>query len=159
MLVNFMSIYLLSYCLHKVQPFRLTGGLFEGESIISFLYVGCQGVSEVGEIFWRGLGSLFMVDQLWCKTRCFWENILGGRHGHRCKESNESKYLWYDFSLMYLSLTLLLRLNPEILRFTYYRIRQEDCEGTLWYSPLGEFKVSTSRLTLEVFCALLEWLA
>ena len=33
-LVNFMSSYLLSRCLHKVHPERLTGGLFEGGGII-----------------------------------------------------------------------------------------------------------------------------
>ena len=50
MLVNFMSIYLLSYFLHTVQPVRLTGGLFECENVISCLYYGDQGVDEVGEI-------------------------------------------------------------------------------------------------------------
>ena len=49
-IVNFMKTYLLSHFPHKFQPVRLTGGLFEGEGIISCLYAGCQGVGEFGEI-------------------------------------------------------------------------------------------------------------
>ena len=46
MIVNFMRTYLL----HKFQPVRFTGDLFEGKGIMSYLYVGGQGDSEVGEI-------------------------------------------------------------------------------------------------------------
>ena len=64
MLVNLMSTYFLSNCLHKVQPARFTGGLFDGEGIISCRYAGGQRVGEVGDIVWRGIGSLFMVHHL-----------------------------------------------------------------------------------------------
>ena len=84
MLVNFMSTYFLTHCPHKVHPFRLAGVLFEGGVIINCLYVGGWGVSEVGEIVWIVPGSLFMVEQLGCKTLCFWKNGLGDRHGYRC---------------------------------------------------------------------------
>ena len=96
MLVNFMSIYFLSHCLHKFHSDRLNGGLFEGEDIISCLYAGGQGAGEVGGGFLRGIISLFVVGQLGCKTRCFWKNGLGGRNVHICKEGNEDKYLWYE---------------------------------------------------------------
>ena len=92
-----MSTYLLSHCLHKFQTFRLTYGIFEGEGIISCFYDRGQGVGEVVEIFWRGLISIFMVDKLGCKNCCLWKNVIGGRHGHICKEVNEAKYLWYAF--------------------------------------------------------------
>ena len=84
-----MSTYFLSNCLHKVHPVRLTGGLFEYEGIIYCLYAGEQGVDEVGEMLCKLLGSFLMLEQIGCKTRCFWKNGLGGRHGHRCKEGNE----------------------------------------------------------------------
>ena len=47
-----------------------------------------------------------MVEQGGFKTRCFWKNGLGGRHGDRCEDRNDSKYLWYDFfpSFIYLEL-------------------------------------------------------
>ena len=53
MLVIFMCTYLLNHLLHKVQPVSLTVDLLEGEGIITCIYVGSQGVSEVGEIVWR----------------------------------------------------------------------------------------------------------
>ena len=49
-LVNFMKTYFLSHCLHKLYPVRLTGGLFEGEGIISYLYVGGQGFVKLGRL-------------------------------------------------------------------------------------------------------------
>ena len=104
MLVNFMSTYFLPHLLHKVQPFRLTDGSFEVKVIIYCLYVGGQGVGEVGEIVWRGLGYLFMVDQLGCKTSCFRKNGIGVRHGYRREEGNEAKYLGYSISLIVLFL-------------------------------------------------------
>ena len=58
-----------SYIFQKVQPIRLTNGLLEGKGIVSYLYVGGQGVSEFENILWRGLGYLFMVDQFSHKTR------------------------------------------------------------------------------------------
>ena len=95
MIVNFMSTYFFPHFLHKVQPLRFTGSLFEVEGIISCLYVGGQGVGEVGDIFWRRLGSLFIVEQLVCKNSCLWKYGLGGRHGHIRKDGNDAKYLWY----------------------------------------------------------------
>ena len=71
-----MSTYFFYHCLHKVQPVRLTDGLFESEGIRSCLYVGGQGVSEVGDIFWIGPGSLFMVEQTGCKTCYLWKNRI-----------------------------------------------------------------------------------
>ena len=88
MLVNSMSTYLLYHCLHKVQTSRLTGGLFEGKFIISFFCAGGQEVGEVGVVVCRGLGYLFVVEQLGCKTFCFRKNGLGGRYGHICEEEN-----------------------------------------------------------------------
>ena len=63
MIVKYVCNYFLLRCLHKVQPIRLTGGLFEGEVVIPCLYVVIQGVIEVGGIFWIGLGYFFMVEQ------------------------------------------------------------------------------------------------
>ena len=67
MIFNFMSTYFIS---------RLTGGLFEGEGIISCLYDGVQGVGEAGGIsgedldlslWWINLAenSLFMEEWNW----------------------------------------------------------------------------------------------
>ena len=100
MLVIFIFTYFLPNHLHKVQPVRLTGGFLEGEDIITCLYIGIQGVSEVEGILWRRLGSFFMVKELGCKYCCFWENGLGERHGHIFKEVNEAKYLWYAISVL-----------------------------------------------------------
>ena len=82
----------------------MTGGFIECEVIITCLYDGSQGVSEVGKIVWRGLGSFFMVEQLVCKTLCFWKSGLGVMHYDRYKEGNEAKYLGYDISPLELSL-------------------------------------------------------
>ena len=85
-----MSNYLISHCLHKVQPGRLTGDLFEVEGFISCLCAGGQGFREVGEILWIELISIFMVDCLGCKSCCFWENVLGVIHEQKYEESNEA---------------------------------------------------------------------
>ena len=89
----FVGTSLLSRILHKVQPVVLSNGFLEGEGIIPCLYFGIQGVSEVGKIVWRGIGSFFIVDQLGCKTFCLWNNGVGYKHVHRCKEFNETKNL------------------------------------------------------------------
>ena len=86
-----MCTYLLSYLFQNVQHISLTGGFLESEVIIYCLYSVNQGFSEFGDIFWRGLSSLFMVEQLGCKNFCFWKNEICGRNGHRCKEGNEAK--------------------------------------------------------------------
>ena len=36
----------------------------------------------------------------WLRVLCFWKNLLGVRHGHICKEENDSKYLWYAISIL-----------------------------------------------------------
>ena len=95
-----MCTYSLPNFLHKVRAVRLTGGFLEGGGISYRLYVGRQGVSEVGENFWIGIGSFFIVDQLGCKNICFWKNGLDERNGHRCEEGNEAKYLWYAISIL-----------------------------------------------------------
>ena len=136
----------------------MIGDIFEGEGILSYLYVGSQGVSEVGEIFWRVLGSFFMVDKLGCKTRFLQKNEIGGRHGHRCEEGNEDKYVWDAISLLVVFLNYVLCLNPEICGFTYFGIRWEYCEYTPCSSPLGEASVSESSLTSVGFCTLFEWI-
>ena len=69
----------------------MTGGYLEGEVVIYFLFVRDQGVGEVRDILWRGLGSFFMVDQLGWKTSCFCKNVLCGRNGHIYKERNEAQ--------------------------------------------------------------------
>ena len=56
------------------------------------------------------------------------------------------------------SLISLLGLTPEMRKFAYSGIRREDCEGTLFYSPLVESRVAASRLTSVRFCALLDCL-
>ena len=58
-----------------------------------------RGVSKFGEIFWRVLGSFFIVEHLGCKTLCFRKNGLGDKHDHICEEVNEAKYLGYDIYL------------------------------------------------------------
>ena len=95
-----MSTYLLPNFLQKVHHVRLTGGLIEGEGIIYCLYDGARGFSEVGGIIWGGLGSLFMVEKLGYRSFCFRKNGLGDRHGHRHKELNEAKYIWYAIYLL-----------------------------------------------------------
>ena len=45
-----------------------------------------------------------------------------------------------------------------MLRFTYYGIRCEDCEGTPLSSPLAEDRVAVYRLISVGFCTLFEWL-
>ena len=62
MLVILIRTNIISKSLQKVQPVRMTGGFLEGESIIYCLYIGIQGVSEVGKTVWKGLGRFFMVD-------------------------------------------------------------------------------------------------
>ena len=62
------------------------------------------------------------------------------------------------FSLLSLSLIILIRLNPEVRRFAYYGISREDCEGTSCYYKIGEAIFAAPRLTSVGFCALLEWL-
>ena len=99
MLVNFMCTYLLPHCFHKFQPVRLNDGFVEGKGIIPCLYVGSQGVIEVGEILLKEIGSFFIVEKLGWKTRYLWKNGFGYRHGYRCEESNDAKYLSYDISL------------------------------------------------------------
>ena len=47
---------------------------------------------------------------------------------------------------LYLYWTILIFLSPEMWRFTYSGIMQEDCEGTPRYYPFGEARVSASRL-------------
>ena len=59
-----MSTNLIYHCIQKFQPGKFTGGLFEGEVIIYCLCVGGQVFSEAREIFWRVLGSLFMVKHI-----------------------------------------------------------------------------------------------
>ena len=76
MLFIFMSTNLLSHILHRVHPVSLNGGLLEGDFIITWLYVGIQGVNEVGDIFWRGIGSLFMVDNIGLQISLFMEEDL-----------------------------------------------------------------------------------
>ena len=96
----YLGNYFLPRCFQKFQPARLTGGFLEGEGVIYFFYVWDQGVSKVGDIVWRGLGSFFMMYQIGWKTCCFWKNGVCGRHGHRCKKGNEAKYLGGDISLI-----------------------------------------------------------
>ena len=62
------------------------------------------------------------------------------------------------FPFLYFSWIILLRLNPEMRRFAYSRIRREDCEGTSYTSTIGEARVSASMLTSVGFCTLLEWI-
>ena len=50
-----------------------------------------RGFGEVEGIFWRGIGSLFMVEKIGCKTHCFWKNLIGVRHDHIFEEGNEAK--------------------------------------------------------------------
>ena len=100
MLFNLTNKYFLPHLIRKIHLFRLTGGLFEDKIIVSCVFVGCQGVGEVGEILRRVIGSLFMVEHIDCKTCCFEKNRLGVRHGHICEDCNEAKYLWYLISLI-----------------------------------------------------------
>ena len=65
-----------------------------------FLYVLDQGVSKVGEIFWRTFGFLLVVDQLSCTNLSFLNNGLGDRHGHRYKEDNGAKNPGYAISII-----------------------------------------------------------
>ena len=62
------------------------------------------------------------------------------------------------FVISFPLLCFLLHLNPEMQRFAYCVIRQEDCEGMLFSSLLGESRVAESRLISVVFCTLLDWL-
>ena len=78
-----------------------------------------------------------MVDHLGCKTCCFCKNVIGGRHGNRYEEVNESKYLWYAISLLLFLLDYFASPYPEMQRFVYYGIRQEYHEGLPCSSPLG----------------------
>ena len=64
-----------------------------------------------------------------------------------------------NFYLLSLYWIIFLRLNPEVWRFSYFRIRRENCNGTLFTSPLDESSVYASRLNSVGFGALLEWLA
>ena len=64
MLVIFRGTNLLSHILHRVQPVSLNGGLLEGEFIITWIYVGDNGVRGIGKIVWRVLVSFFIVDHL-----------------------------------------------------------------------------------------------
>ena len=70
--VILVSTDLFSLSIHKVQPIRLTGGLFEGEGIVSWFFVGGKGVGEVGNIFWWELGYFFVMEHFGWKTCCFW---------------------------------------------------------------------------------------
>ena len=45
-----MGTYFLKHCLHKVQHYRLTGGLLEGEVVIYLFYVWYKGVGKVRDI-------------------------------------------------------------------------------------------------------------
>ena len=153
---KFMITYFLHHFPHKVQPVILTGGFLEGEGVISFSYIWYQEVIKTWEIFWRGLGSFFMVGQLVYRTHCFWKNGLGARYGHRCEEGNVAKYLVY-VSFFFFFLLLLLCLSPEIRRFKYSRIRRDGCESTPCSSLIGESRyfdihVISSRVswTIEV---------
>ena len=99
-IIIFMSTNLISYIFHKVYPVGLIFGFIECEGIISCLYVGSKGVSEDGNIFWKGLGYFFMVEHLVCKKHCLWKNRIGGRYGHICEEGNEAKNLGIVISLL-----------------------------------------------------------
>ena len=58
------------------------------------------------------------------------------------------------FLFLSFSCIILLRLNTEIQRFSYYGSRWEGCEGTSCFSPLGESSIVVSRLVSLVFCKL-----
>ena len=62
------------------------------------------------------------------------------------------------FSLLYLTWSILLHLNPEVQRFAYSGMRHEDFEGTPCSSPLGEASVAAYRLTSVWFFTQLEWI-
>ena len=64
-----------------------------------------------------------------------------------------------NFYLLSLYWIIFLRLNPEVWRFSYFRIRRKNFNGTLFTSPLDESSVYASRLNSVGFGALLEWLA
>ena len=51
-LVILMETHILSNTPHKVQCVILTVCILESEGTVSYLYVGGQGVSEVGNIVW-----------------------------------------------------------------------------------------------------------
>ena len=80
MIVNILCTYFLPHRLHKVQPIRLTDVLLGSVGIVYYLYVGRQGVSEVGDIVWKGLGFFFIFEQIGCKNSCLWNNVLVGRN-------------------------------------------------------------------------------
>ena len=56
---------------HEYQNLRLTEGLLKGEGVITYLFVGVQGVSEVGNIFCRGIGIYFVVYRLASKIAVY----------------------------------------------------------------------------------------
>ena len=56
------------------------------------------------------------------------------------------------FLFLYFSCIILLRLNTEIQRFSYYVSRWEGFESTSCFYPIGESSIAVSRLIPLVFC-------
>ena len=153
-----MRTYFLTHFPPKVQPVSLTGVFFEGEGIIHCLYDVIQGVSGVGDIVRRGLGSLFMVEQLGWKLDVSGRMDLVADIDTDAERETRSNILGMQFHLLYFSWIILLHLNPEMRRFAYYVIRRYDCEVTLCSSPLGEDRIASSKLISVGFGTLLDWL-
>ena len=50
-MIILMCTNIVSNSLHKLQTVIFTAGLLKGEGVITYLFFGGQGVSEVGNIF------------------------------------------------------------------------------------------------------------
>ena len=74
------------------------------------------------------------------------------------KRSMSTNNFGIIFPLLYFPYIILIYLHPEMRRFAYSGIIQEDCEETLCFYPLGEARVAASRLISAGFCTILEWI-
>ena len=109
-----MSTYLLSCCIHKVQPVRLNGGLFEGECIIYCLYAGGQGVGGIEDIVCRVLGYFFVVEQLVCDFFVYGITVLVADMAIDVKREMMLSTFGMPFFSLSLSRIILLKLNHEV---------------------------------------------
>ena len=119
-LIIIMCKNILYHNLHWVQPGRLTDGFLEGVGVIPCLYVGCQGVSEVGKVVWRGPGYLFMVEHIVWKIAVYGSMELVVVMDKDAKREIIPKYLGLTHILLSISWNILLLPSPEMRRFAYF---------------------------------------
>ena len=124
-LIIIMCKNILYHNLHWVQPGRLTDSFLEGVGVIPCLYVGCQGVSEVGKVVWRGPGSLFMVEHIVWKIAVSGSMYLVADMDTDLKRVIRPNTLVLPPTFLSLSWNCLLCLSLEVWSLSYYGIRRD----------------------------------